>query len=103
VCQTFFSQRTSLRLHRRNHFNPSSQKKASKSNKKEGNMIDRMISNLGRNKQQRTRQAKEAAMKKEQVRILRVCASILSLILKAEDVTGKRSGHEERAGMKLQI
>ena len=64
ICHTCFSQRTSLRLHKKNHLNPQPKKTVQRS-KKEGNMLDRMISTLGRNKQQRTRQAKEA-LKKEQ-------------------------------------
>ena len=64
ICHTCFSQRTSLRLHKKNHLNPAP-KKAPQRSKKEGNMLDRMISTLGRNKQQRTRQAKEAALQRE--------------------------------------
>ncbi|KAK7105782.1 hypothetical protein V1264_017116 [Littorina saxatilis] len=65
VCHTCFSQRTSLRLHKKNHLNPQPKKTPQRA-KKEGNMLDRMISTLGRNKQQRTRQAREAKKELEE-------------------------------------
>ena len=64
ICKASFSQRTSLRMHKKNHMNPAPRKPAVKV-KKEGSTLDRMISSFGRNKTEKSRQARQ--IKKELV------------------------------------